>query len=115
MKKKIGFVAVALSLLLLAHLLFAAGPSVASVTSIADSATNVTLLAANQNRKLVTIFNDSTAVLYVKFGATASTTSYTVQIGVGQYFEAPAPVYTGVIDGIWASDPGTGAARITEY
>jgi hypothetical protein len=59
------------------------------------------------------IFNDSTAILYVKFGTTASTTSYTVKMLAGQYFEFPGPaIYTGRVDGIW--DSATGAARITE-
>jgi hypothetical protein len=58
------------------------------------------------------IFNDSTQVLYIKFGATASATSYTVQVAAGGYYELPMPVYTGIIDGIWAS--ANGNARVTE-
>lgn len=82
-----------------------------SVTSVASSATNVTLLAANSSRKFATFFNDSTQVLYLKFGATASSSSYTVQIPGGGYYEIPYR-YTGIIDGIWAS--ANGNARITE-
>jgi hypothetical protein len=47
----------------------------------------------------------------VKFGATAATTSYTVKMVGGAYYEVPFG-YTGVIDGIW--DSATGAARMTE-
>lgn len=87
-------------------------PATSSISSVAGSASSVTLLASNANRRLATIFNDSTAILYVKFGATASTSSYTVQMGPSAYFEIPQPVYSGIIDGIWAS--ATGNARITE-
>lgn len=59
------------------------------------------------------IFNDSTAVLYVLFGAGASTSTYTVQIGPGGYYEFPAPMYCGEVDGIWAS--ATGNARTTAW
>lgn len=84
----------------------------ATLANVASSATNVTLLAANTARLGATIFNDSTQVLYVKFGATASATSYTVQIAAGGYYEVPQPVFTGKLDGIWAS--ANGNARVTE-
>lgn len=86
--------------------------STATLSNVASSASNVTLLAANPKRIGATLFNDSTQVVYVKFGATASNTSYTVQIASNGYYEVPAPVYTGIIDGIWAS--ANGNARVTE-
>lgn len=84
----------------------------ATLANVASSATNVTLLAANTARLGATITNDSTQVLYVKFGATASATSYTVQIAAGGYYEVPQPVFTGKLDGLWAS--ANGNARVTE-
>ena len=48
-----------------------------------------------------TVFNDSTQVLYLKFGATASASSYTVQIAAGGYYEFPQPI-------IWARSTGSG-------
>lgn len=87
-------------------------PSSSSVSSVSGSASSVSLLASNANRLGATFFNDSTAVLYLKLGATASTTSYTTQLGSFAYYELPFPIYTGAIDGIWAS--ATGAVRITE-
>jgi hypothetical protein len=89
-------------------------PTVASptVTQVASSASNVTLKASNGSRKGLLIFNDSTAILRVKFGATASATSYTVQIAAGGYYEMPQPVYTGIVDGIWAA--ANGNAYVTE-
>lgn len=82
-----------------------------SQSSVAGSATSVTLLASNTNRLGATIANDSTATLYLKLGATASTTSYTVKLVQDAYYEVPFN-YTGIIDGIWGS--ATGNARITE-
>lgn len=85
----------------------------AALTNVASSASNVTLLAANANRKGAVFFNDSTQILYLKFGATASATSFTVKLAAGAYYELPpAVIYTGIIDGIWAS--ADGACRVTE-
>lgn len=87
-------------------------PTTATTTSVNDTATSTTLLAANANRLGATIHNDSTAALYVKLGTTASATDFTVKMAADSYYEVPFG-YTGRIDGIWASD-ASGAARITE-
>ncbi len=83
------------------------------VTSVASNGANVTLLAANSLRKAATVFNDADKALYLKFGTTASATSFTVKIFPSGYFEFPYPCYSGNVDGIWDSGP-TGSARITE-
>lgn len=83
----------------------------ATLGNVTGSATSVTLLSANNARKGGSIYNDSTAVLYVKFGITASTTSFNVLLAAGAYFEINAG-YVGRIDGIWAS--ATGTARVME-
>lgn len=88
-------------------------PQSATLANVASSATSVTLFAAAASVKGRAIFNDSTAVLYVKFGATASSTSYTVQLAAGDYYEFPHPCYGGVVDGIWAS--ANGNARTTQW
>lgn len=85
----------------------------ATVSSVASSATNVTLFAAAANTRGRTVYNDSSAILYLKYGATASTTSYTVQIAAGAYYEFPQPLYAGQVDGIWAS--ANGSARLTSW
>lgn len=82
-----------------------------AVTSVAASATSVTLLALNAARRGATIYNDSSALLYLKLGATASTTSFTVKMAAESYYEVPTG-YSGVIDALWAS--ATGSARISE-
>lgn len=86
----------------------------ATTSQIADNASSTTLLSANNARLGASIHNDSSAVLYVKLGTTASATDYTVRMVQYAYYEVPYG-YVGRIDGIWASDPGDGAARITEY
>jgi hypothetical protein len=84
----------------------------ATLTNVSGSASNVTLLASNTSARVRTAYNDSTAVLYLKFGATASTTSYTVQIPPNGYYEFPQPLYNGIVDGIWSA--ANGAVRLTE-
>lgn len=87
-------------------------PSTGTLSSVANSATSVTVLAANASRKGATIYNDDTAaVLKIKFGATASATSFVYAIPAGGYFEVPFG-YTGIIDGI--ASVATGSARVTE-
>lgn len=88
-----------------------AGNASSSVTQVASSATNVTLKASNASRKGLSIQNDSTQTLFVKLGATASATSYTVKVTAGSYYEVPFN-YTGIVDGIWAS--ANGNAYVTE-
>ena len=63
-------------------------------------------------RKMATFFNDSTATAYLKFGAGATTTSFTVKILTTGYFELPVPVYTGDIYGTW--NAVNGSMRVTE-
>ncbi|MBO0884367.1 MAG: hypothetical protein J2P17_29365 [Mycobacterium sp.] len=89
-----------------------ARPSTATITSVAGSATTVSLLASNTGAKLRTAFNDSTATLYLKYGTTASTSSYTVQMPPNSYYEFPQPLYTGAVDGIWSA--ANGNVRLTE-
>lgn len=84
----------------------------ATLTNVSDTATSTTVLAANANRLGATVHNDSTASLYLKFGATASATSFTIKIEPDGYYEVPFG-YTGIIDGIWTAD-ASGAARVTE-
>lgn len=89
------------------------GYTAATTSNVASSATNVTLFAANGQAHGRAIYNDSTAVLYLKFGATASATSYTVQLAANTSYSFPTPVYVGQVDGIWAS--ANGSARVTEW
>lgn len=86
-------------------------------STVAGSASDVTILAANAGRKGATVYNDSTAILYLLVGSgTSSTSNYTVQLPAAAFYELPVwpdGIYSGVIKGIWAS--ATGNARVTEY
>lgn len=88
-------------------------PVTATLANVVSSGTNVTLFAGAGGANGRAVFNDSTQVLYLKFGVTASATSYTVQIGAGAYYEFPQPVYAGQVDGLWAS--ANGNARTTQW
>lgn len=89
-------------------------PSTSSVTSVSSSGTSVSILASNSSRRGATFYNDVDKPCYLKFGATASTSSFTVKIFSNGFFSMPFPVYTGAIDAIWDSSP-TGSLRITEF
>lgn len=92
--------------------LSAGGASTATLSNVNDSASSVTLVAASARKGLI-VYNDSTSDLYLKYGATASATSFTVKILAGGYWEMPQPMYVGLVAGIWSSD-ASGAARLTE-
>jgi phage terminase large subunit len=79
-------------------------------SSVTQSPTSVTLLAANAGRKEVYIRNDASQILYVSLTATA-TTSSTIELKKGDIFSDET--YTGIISGIWASGTA-GAAQVTE-
>lgn len=81
-------------------------------SSPGPSTSSTSILTSNANRLGGTIFNEGAAICYVKLGATASITSYTVQIAALGYYEIPFG-YTGAIDGITAS--GTAQLRVTEF
>lgn len=84
----------------------------AAVTSVNASATSVTVLAANASRQGAIFYNDGSSNAYLKLGAIASVTSFTVRITSQTYFELD-PGYTGIIDVIWQL--ANGAMRVTEF
>lgn len=86
-------------------------PPTATLANVGASVTSVTLIASNTSRKGATVHNDSTALLYIKFGSAAATNSFTVRVAAQGYYEVPFG-YSGIITGVWAS--ATGNARVTE-
>ena len=89
------------------------GTQSATVTSVAASASSVQLLALNSNRRAAVFYNDSTSAVYIKYGTTASTSSFTYKILGGGTHEMVNHPYQGRIDAIW--DSATGNMRITEW
>jgi hypothetical protein len=89
-----------------------AKPSTSVTSSVAASLTNVNVLASNANRLGATVYNESSAgFLYLKLGAVAGTTDYTIRMLPLSYYEVPFG-YTGQIDALWSQTGG--AARIDE-
>lgn len=87
--------------------------STSSVTSVVSAAVSTSILASNANRRMAILFNDCDKAVYVKLGATASTTSFSYKLSPAQTLELPIPLYTGAIDAIWDATP-TGSMRVTE-
>lgn len=86
----------------------------ATRTNVPDNLSNVMILASNANRKSAIITNDSSGILHLALGTVAATTAdYTVKLFQNQSYQVPS-VYTGQINGIWATDPNDGGARVTE-
>ena len=89
--------------------------STTTLTQVADNAASVTLLSANQDRIGCVIVNTSSAILYVAFAATATTSAFTYKMNPQSTLELYGEKnHKGVISGIWNSDPNTGSAVITE-
>lgn len=88
------------------------GSTACATTSVALSGANQTGLASNTSRKGASFFNDSTNYVYVKMGATASTTSFQVRLDPYAYLEVPFN-YKGQIDLI--SSGASGSVRVGEY
>jgi hypothetical protein len=87
--------------------------STGTISSVAASATSVSLLASNASRVGASFYNDSTNQLYIALSASsASTTVFTIKIMPNSYFDLPVD-YTGVINGVW--NGVVGSVRVTEF
>jgi hypothetical protein len=83
-----------------------------ATTSVASAITATALLAASASRLGITIYNESTANLFVLLGAgTVSATTYTIRIAPNGYYEVPPDFAALKVDGIWSA--ANGFARIT--
>lgn len=82
----------------------------ATLSTTGGNASSVTVLASNANRLRAWLYNDSASACYMKFGATASSSSFTKRLLPNEFF--PVEGYTGVIDAIW--DSAVGNMRATE-
>ena len=85
-------------------------PSTAAASTVASSATSVSLLAANLSRAGFSVWNASTAILYLDYGATATASAYAVRIDPAGYFESPT-AFTGQVSGIWSAANGSALVR----
>jgi hypothetical protein len=68
----------------------------------------VTILPVNVNRKSFYIFNDSPAVLYIKFGSVSgSVTDYAFQVPSLSLYESHTPCPRVEVRGVWTAVTGT--------
>jgi hypothetical protein len=82
-------------------------------SAVNASTTSATLFVFNAARKGATIWNNSTANLYIELGAASSTTSaFAVKITADGYYELPFN-YIGQIAGVW--DAANGSALLREF
>jgi hypothetical protein len=84
--------------------------STSTPSTVSASTTSGALLAANSNRVGATIWNNSTANLFIDLDSAASTTDFSAKISPGGYYELPFR-YTGVISGIWDAANGNALVR----
>jgi hypothetical protein len=85
-----------------------------TTTSVASSATSVTVLAANANRKGVSFSNISTAKLYLSFATPATTANCFIEVPAGAFLLLDQQlIVVSAIYGIWASANGT--VQVTEF
>ena len=88
------------------------GASDATRTPVAAAVADTAILAADPSRIGATVYNESTAVLYLGYGTTAvSPTNYSVQVTAGAWLEVPDRFVRCAIRGYWAA--ANGAARVT--
>jgi hypothetical protein len=89
-------------------------PSTVSRTAVNASASSVALVAANAGRVGLAIFNNGSTDLHLAYGTTAATTtSFSVRVSPGGFYEAPVGWAVLAVQGIWSGSP-TGTAQITE-
>jgi hypothetical protein len=85
-----------------------------TTTRVASSASSVTILAANANRKGFSISNISTSKLYLSFTNPATTANCFIEVPAGAFLLLDQQcIVPNAIYGIWAS--ANGAAQVTEY
>ena len=76
------------------------------------SATAVSVVPANPFRRGAILWNDSTAVCYIKFGSTAGANDFTWRLSTQSGYELPDPIYQGEISAIW--EAANGGMQVTE-
>ena len=85
----------------------------AVVRRVSASVSAVMLSSPNFYRVGFIVHNDSTAILWGKFGSGVSTTDFTFRVDAqGSFEHRTGRVYRGVVSGIW--DAAIGAAQVTE-
>ena len=85
-----------------------------TTTSVASSATSVSILASNVNRRGISIANDSTSILRLSYATPATSANAFIVMQPGSFLWLDQQLMiTSAIYGIWTSADGT--AQVTEY
>ncbi len=91
-------------------------PYPSAPTNVVAANADTALTAANANRRMLIVSNDSTAKLYLLIDTSgagaASATNFTYVIGPGATFEMPNPVSTARVRGFWSA--ANGSAGVTD-
>jgi hypothetical protein len=93
---------------------FLENPNPTGPFAVSPSTSSQTILVANRNRVMASVFNNSSTLLYLVWGSTASNQAFTVKIVPGAHYELPIPTYLGDISVVW-DNVGTGAAMVYEH
>ena len=85
-----------------------------TTTSVASSTSSATLVAANSNRRGLSINNQSTSNLYLSFSATATVANSFLVMSPSSFLLLDQQlITTNAITGLWSVANGT--AQITEF
>ena len=76
-------------------------------TPVTAATTSTTVLAANPARRTAIFYNNSTSDCYLAYGATASSTSFTLYVPSFATIAINGQEYAGVLSAIWLSVNGT--------
>lgn len=94
------------------------GIATAVTSRVPATTTALALVSSFTNRRTLSIENDGSTALLIKYGSGPTATSRKVKILAGGYWEMPAGEYTGDVYGVWEAPSGggspTGGANITE-
>jgi len=83
-------------------------------TLVAAATSTTTLLGAEPHRKMVSIYNDSTAIMFMKLGGGAATNEFTIRMAADSFYELPEyGIYTGSITAVWTA--ATGSAQVAQF
>lgn len=83
-----------------------------NLVSISASTDPILLLPANDNRKALSIYNDSSDVLWIKFGSGITSSFYNFEMPKKSLWESEFYTFNGEIWGLWPT--ASGSALISE-
>ena len=88
--------------------------SLVNTVSVASSTSSVQLVAANANRKGISIYNNSTAALFLSYATPATAANSFMQMQPGTLLMLDQQlIVSSAIYGLWTAANGT--AQVTQY